>query len=38
LGGAGFKAAEIRGRLPADLHAESFQQLEDFVELIISNP
>jgi excisionase family DNA binding protein len=35
LGGAGFEAAEIRGRLPADLHAESFQQLEDFVEPII---
>jgi methanogenic corrinoid protein MtbC1 len=30
LGGAGFEG-EIRGRLPADLYAESFQQLAEFV-------
>jgi excisionase family DNA binding protein len=31
LGGAGFADAEVRGRLPADLHAESFRQLEEFI-------
>lgn len=33
LGGAGFEG-KIRERLPADLHADSFQQLEAFVETI----
>ena len=31
LGGAGFRDEGVRRRLPADLHAESFQQLEEFV-------
>lgn len=31
LGGAGFAPEAIRGRLPADLHAASFSQLEGFV-------
>jgi excisionase family DNA binding protein len=31
LGGAGFADAGVRARLPADLHADSFRQLEDFV-------
>jgi methanogenic corrinoid protein MtbC1 len=31
LGGAGFADAGVRGRFPADLHAESFRQLEEFV-------
>ena len=30
LGGAGFGAEGVRRRLPADLHAESFRQLEEF--------
>lgn len=30
LGGAGFRAEGVRKRLPADLHAESFRQLEEF--------
>lgn len=30
LGGAGFREAGMRGRLPADLHAESFRELEEF--------
>jgi len=30
LGGAGFREEGIRRRLPADLHAESFRQLEEF--------
>jgi excisionase family DNA binding protein len=34
LGGAGFADASVRGRLPADLHAESFRQLEEFVETL----
>lgn len=31
LGGAGFREGGVRKRLPADLHAESFRQLEGFV-------
>ncbi|HEX8748484.1 MAG TPA: B12-binding domain-containing protein [Pyrinomonadaceae bacterium] len=31
LGGAGFADAEVRRRLPADLHAKSFSQLEEFI-------
>lgn len=31
LGGAGFANAEVRRRLPAEMHAGSFQQLESFV-------
>jgi MerR family transcriptional regulator, light-induced transcriptional regulator len=31
LGGGGFADAGGRARLPADLHAESFRQLEDFI-------
>jgi len=31
LGGAGFSDTEVRRRLPADLHAESFSQLEEFI-------
>lgn len=31
LGGAGFGEEGVRRRLPADLHAESFSQLEEFV-------
>jgi excisionase family DNA binding protein len=31
LGGAGFEDAGVRARLPADLHADSFRQLEDFI-------
>ena len=31
LGGAGFADAGVRHRLPADLHAESFRQLEEFI-------
>lgn len=30
LGGAGFREEGVRRRLPADLHAESFHQLEEF--------
>ncbi len=30
LGGAGFAGGEVRRRFPADLHAESFRQLEEF--------
>jgi methanogenic corrinoid protein MtbC1 len=30
LGGAGFSEGGVRRRLPADLHAESFRQLEEF--------
>ena len=30
LAGAGFAGAGVRRRFPADLHAESFQQLEEF--------
>lgn len=35
LGGAGFGAEDVRRRLPADLHAESFRQLEQFVATLI---
>ncbi|HWS99319.1 MAG TPA: B12-binding domain-containing protein [Pyrinomonadaceae bacterium] len=31
LGGAGFAEAGVRNRLPADLHAESFRELEEFI-------
>jgi excisionase family DNA binding protein len=31
LGGAGFADTEVRRRLPANLHAESFGQLEEFI-------
>ena len=31
LGGAGFSPASVRQRFPADLHAESFRQMEEFV-------
>lgn len=31
LGGAGFADEGVRRRLPADLHAESFRQLEEFI-------
>ena len=31
LGGAGFADEGLRVRLPADLHAESFRQLEEFI-------
>jgi excisionase family DNA binding protein len=31
LGGAGFREEGVRKRLPADLHAESFRELEEFV-------
>ncbi len=37
LGGAGFLDAQVRKRLPADLHAESFKQLEDFIGPIIQD-
>jgi excisionase family DNA binding protein len=37
LGGAGFAAAGIRNRLPADLHAESFRQLEEFIRTQVAN-
>jgi excisionase family DNA binding protein len=30
LGGAGFREESVRRRLPADLHADSFRQLEEF--------
>lgn len=32
LGGAGFENPQVRARFPADLHAESFRQLEEFIE------
>lgn len=32
LGGAGFSSGEVRKRLPADLHAENFRQLNEFLE------
>lgn len=34
LGGAGFKDANVRERLPAHLYAESFEDLDDFVDAI----
>jgi MerR family transcriptional regulator, light-induced transcriptional regulator len=34
LGGAGFDDAGVRRRLPADLHAESFRQLEEFIAIL----
>lgn len=34
LGGAGFADEEVRKRLPADLHAESFRQLEEFMQTL----
>ncbi|HEX8139706.1 MAG TPA: B12-binding domain-containing protein [Pyrinomonadaceae bacterium] len=34
LGGAGFADEEVRRRLPADLHAESFRQLEEFISAL----
>ncbi|MGH9902675.1 MAG: cobalamin B12-binding domain-containing protein, partial [Pyrinomonadaceae bacterium] len=34
LGGAGFADAGVRRRLPADLHAESFRQLEAFIRTL----
>jgi excisionase family DNA binding protein len=37
LGGAGFADEGVRKRLPADLHAESFRQLEDFVRASWAN-
>lgn len=36
LGGAGFAGAEVRRRFPADLHAESFRQLEEFAATLDS--
>ncbi|MBV8860161.1 MAG: B12-binding domain-containing protein [Acidobacteria bacterium] len=35
LGGAGFRAEGLRGRLPADLHAESFRELEEFAAAVL---
>jgi len=37
LGGAGFADACVRRRLPADLHAGSFRQLEGFVATLAAN-
>jgi excisionase family DNA binding protein len=37
LGGAGFAGDAVRRRLPADLHADSFRQLEDFVRAATAN-
>ena len=37
LGGAGFAGDAVRRRLPADLHADSFRQLEDFVRTLAAN-
>lgn len=34
LGGAGFADAGVRKRLPADLYAESFQQLAEFIRTL----
>ncbi|HWS89527.1 MAG TPA: B12-binding domain-containing protein [Pyrinomonadaceae bacterium] len=34
LGGAGFREEGVRRRLPADLHAESFLQLEEFAGML----
>jgi MerR family transcriptional regulator, light-induced transcriptional regulator len=37
LGGAGFAGEAVRRRLPADLYAGSFRQLEDFVRTLAAN-
>lgn len=37
LGGAGFAGDAVRKRLPADLHADSFRQLEEFVRTLTAN-
>lgn len=37
LGGAGFSDPGVRKRLPADLHAESFRQLEEFIGTLVAN-
>jgi methanogenic corrinoid protein MtbC1 len=37
LGGAGFAEEGVRKRLPAELHAGSFRQLEDFVRTPAAN-
>ena len=37
LGGAGFAGDAVRKRLPADLHADSFRQLEEFVRTLAAN-
>jgi excisionase family DNA binding protein len=37
LGGAGFREEGARKRLPADLHAESFRQLEEFVSALAAH-
>ena len=37
LGGAGFADAAVRGRFPADLYAESFRQLEEFMETLYAS-
>lgn len=36
LGGAGFRDEGVRRRLPADLHAESFRQLEEFAGALVA--
>lgn len=38
LGGAGFADAGLRQRLPADLHAESFRELESFISTTKGRP
>jgi len=37
LGGAGFAGDAVRRRLPADLHADSFRQLEEFITTLTAN-
>ena len=37
LGGAGFNEEGVRRRLPADLHAETFRQLEEFVATLTAD-
>ncbi|HJQ31419.1 MAG TPA: B12-binding domain-containing protein [Pyrinomonadaceae bacterium] len=37
LGGAGFAGDAVRRRLPADLHADSFRQLEEFTRTLAAN-
>jgi hypothetical protein len=34
LGGAGFGGGEVRRRFPADLHADTFSQLEEHASLL----